>query len=255
MLHLSAINVNMLFLRDTSQSWYLMGVPGVSGSVGETVNFIRAEIQATGATSVVCLGSSMGAFAAILHGTLLRANRCVCFGPQLILAGTARERLLHDLPPAPYAPRLEGVVRHLHTRWCPRLAKLHDAAEPLAIEEVLDLSRLLQRREGPSRIDVHVGEKNPLDLRAARRLERDARGLVPLTLHLYAGRGHNVVTHLRNTGELADILRVVLHAPSSLPTAQQEMGAAVESSASETATVEAAAAEKLRKEEKATVDE
>eukprot|EP00966_Prymnesium_polylepis_P319917 7376333-Prymnesium_polylepis.1 len=210
LLHRSGIDVKMLFLRDTGMLWYTMGVPGVSGSIGETLDFIRSELLATRATTLVCLGSSMGGYAALLHGLLLRAHQIVAFGPQLYLGGHARAAVLRGLAPAPYEARLDGVVGHLRERWSASLARaaLPTASIPLDLDEVLDLSRLLLTRASPAtRIDLHVGGTCAIDLSSARRFERDALGRVPLTTHVHADGTHNVVTQLRDAGRLAAILQ------------------------------------------------
>ncbi len=72
---------NRVLLRDRRNLWYLQGVPGFGASLMETVETLGGLIQAIAPSEVWCVGESMGGYAALLYGILLKADRILSFGP------------------------------------------------------------------------------------------------------------------------------------------------------------------------------
>ena len=81
--------VDRLFLLDTTKQWYQGGVDGY-GSIEETVAKLRSTIDHLGPSSVVTIGTSMGGYAALLFGHLLKANSAIAFCPQTFLSRQLR---------------------------------------------------------------------------------------------------------------------------------------------------------------------
>lgn len=77
----SGRRLNKLLLRDSSQLWYLAGIPGLAQGVDDALAAIRACIAPLEPSHIVTIGQSMGAYAAILYGTLLGAQKTIAFGP------------------------------------------------------------------------------------------------------------------------------------------------------------------------------
>jgi len=105
---LDALPVSRVFVRDSTDRWYNGAVPGLGDTVAEMAETVRAAIGETGATRVVTVGSSMGGYAALLFGGLLRADRVVALSPQTLL-----DRRFPLSPPAdvtPQVPDLRSVV-------------------------------------------------------------------------------------------------------------------------------------------------
>jgi hypothetical protein len=123
---------DVVLVRDLANSWYQMPVPDVPHS-GAMLEMYLAAI-ARRYRRVICLGSSMGGFAAILFGRLIGAHQIIAFGPQTCLIpygpaglddgrfGDRFERIgsldrpwrYDDLSAVPYAA-------HVHTSiYCPR---------------------------------------------------------------------------------------------------------------------------------------
>jgi pimeloyl-ACP methyl ester carboxylesterase len=103
-------DASKLLVRDPADSWYNAGLPGAGDTVEEIAAAIEAELAAMGARRAIAVGSSMGAYAAILFGCLIGAERVVAQSPQTLLD----PGLPHWTPPAGVrlqAPDLGPIVR------------------------------------------------------------------------------------------------------------------------------------------------
>jgi pimeloyl-ACP methyl ester carboxylesterase len=89
------IESTALLVKDPTNNWYNVGIEGVGAHVDEIAQTLRAKI---GSRRVITVGSSMGAYAAILFGCLLGAERCIAFAPQTRLAGKLPLSPPRDVP-------------------------------------------------------------------------------------------------------------------------------------------------------------
>lgn len=89
-------DASKLLVRDPADNWYNTGLPGAGDTVEEIAAAIEAELAAMGVRRAITLGSSMGAYAAILFGCLIGAERVVAQSPQTLLD----PGLPHWTPPA-----------------------------------------------------------------------------------------------------------------------------------------------------------
>jgi len=74
-------NQNVVLLRDTSQTWFLNGCGDQISSSGELVAWLSGYLE--GAVYIkhhYCMGSSMGAFPALVFGHMLKARAVWSFG-------------------------------------------------------------------------------------------------------------------------------------------------------------------------------
>lgn len=71
-----------IFIRDIRKQWYIGGINAVLDSPIKLLDFLKTE---TVGYRIFTVGSSAGGFAAILFGSLLRANRVYAFNAQLNL--------------------------------------------------------------------------------------------------------------------------------------------------------------------------
>lgn len=72
---------NRVLLRDPLDAWYQRGVPGLGGTVAETAEALARRVRAVAPSRVVMIGQSMGAYAALMFGALIGADRVVAFSP------------------------------------------------------------------------------------------------------------------------------------------------------------------------------
>lgn len=84
---------NKIFLNDIDNGWYVHGIPNLGKSVSETASSILKLIKQTNPSEVVFLGPSMGAFGAMLYGSILKPRldeisvSCLSFGGEFVLYG------------------------------------------------------------------------------------------------------------------------------------------------------------------------
>ncbi len=73
----------VLHLNVRENDYYQNGIPGVTRSIEETAAWLDAVRRALGITTLRMIGASMGAYAALLFGDLLDADRVYAFSPVL----------------------------------------------------------------------------------------------------------------------------------------------------------------------------
>ena len=183
-----------LFVRDVMRAWYLRGLGGGEGDDGHTFEgamaLLRREIAAVRPRRVVTIGSSMGAYGAARAALALGAERAIAFSPQVLLEPAARAAA--GLPDdAPFDPLLRGL----------------SAAGAAADFPLVSLVDAVSAADAPAhtRLEVHVGSGAPADVVEAELL-RAAAGDERCTITLHEGRDHNLVTDMRDAGELDALL-------------------------------------------------
>lgn len=78
---LRGLKFNKILVRDVFNSWYHRGVPGLGTDLDEVTATLHTLIDAIRPCRVVTIGQSMGAYAAVMYGMLLGADRIAAFGP------------------------------------------------------------------------------------------------------------------------------------------------------------------------------
>lgn len=78
-------NVDKFFYRDTKQMCYHHGIDNISTNIPTTVAYLRNKLQAY--KRVIFTGTSAGAYAALLYGSLLNVADVIVFNPISILYG------------------------------------------------------------------------------------------------------------------------------------------------------------------------
>ena len=137
-----------------------------------------------GARRLVCTGNSAGGYAALLFGTLLKADVVLCFAPQTVI----------DLP------ALAAMDDH---RWDEQLLALQGALD----SRYTDLAQALAAaRQGATAYEVYFDDTFAVDRMHAERLA----GLEGLALHRLQGGAHGVVREMREAGELDRVLQEAL---------------------------------------------
>lgn len=71
-----------IFVRDIRKQWYLTGINSRINTPDRLLKFLELE---TAGLTVVAVGSSAGGYAAVLYGSLLRAERILSFNGQMEL--------------------------------------------------------------------------------------------------------------------------------------------------------------------------
>ncbi|HHD81375.1 MAG TPA: hypothetical protein ENK99_07310 [Campylobacterales bacterium] len=92
---LSKYQSNKLFIRDDLKTWYNGIIPKVSTSADSMLEYLQPIIEKFSKNDIIFLGSSMGAYAAILFGIKLEIGKVIAFSPQI---GGRRGRKSMDTP-------------------------------------------------------------------------------------------------------------------------------------------------------------
>jgi hypothetical protein len=178
--------IKRLFIRDLRQAWYHQGVRGHGSSIDELADSLAQLIAPYDIERLVVTGTSMGGYAAILFGSLLRADMAIAFAPQTVLDRGV----------------LEAIGDH---RWDRDLDRV--SARGGLDPRWLDLRRALPRsRAGQTRYEVLYDPQLDLDRAHCELLE----GVPGVHLMPREGGGHSIARDMRDHGELEPLLRNAL---------------------------------------------
>lgn len=114
-------SLNLILLRDPHAQWYLRGLPGLGENIEQVAQRLLPLLDKMQAQKIVCVGSGMGAYGALLLAPLLGAHKAVAFSPLSILSAKLAhqwhdQRYLSDLA------RLEQTPQPLACDLLPLLA-------------------------------------------------------------------------------------------------------------------------------------
>ena len=175
---LVGLAVKKLYLRDLDKAWFLRGLRGVTSSVEETAEFLRAEMAAAGASRMILTGYSLGGFAALLYGAMSAANEVHAISPQTFISFWRRWRSGDH-------------------RWRRYVLPLHFSAT----RRFHDLRPWLMRSAADTRLHVYFARNSRLDA-----IHVNYVGDLPqITIHEHAEGSHRLVTVMRESGELRAI--------------------------------------------------
>jgi len=168
------LDVNKIYIRDLSQTWYHAGIYGITEDIDETAAFLKKIINESGSERVVVFGNSMGGYAAILFGVLIRADIVHAFVPQTFINNLfyviSRDKLLFTQNNFP----------------C----------------EYFDLKEVIQNHNSLPDINIYYDEFSEMDRIHAMHLST----LNNVKLHQYRDGQHSLVRLLRDSGELNKII-------------------------------------------------
>lgn len=179
---LASAPASKLFLRDPTNCWYLGGLEGVGAGVEGLRDALRRRIDESGARRVRCVGASMGGFAALLYGALLRVDGVCAIAPHVFL-DPARRDDVRDV-------RWRVAMRRVHTQHI--LSRRYWSAD-----------RVIERECPGLRIDLYFGKSTPMEAAhaaALRKLRNVSVNALP------APRGASLLKLLREQGRLAQAL-------------------------------------------------
>jgi len=72
---------NLLYVRVPTNNWYQNGIPGIADNHVDTIEAIKNFVSELGIKEVFTCGSSMGAYGALLYGSILNCN-VLAFSPE-----------------------------------------------------------------------------------------------------------------------------------------------------------------------------
>ena len=174
------LGYNRILLRDPHRMYYHYGVDRARRDWPSLIAYLRREIDRQQPKKVLCVGTSVGAYAAIVAGHHLGADFVHAFSPPTKI-GFDRESMRE--------------ARHRVSRW--RMSK-----STRVYREVLDLVPMLSRYNGKSRYFVHYGAGHEIDVRAVSRVA----GLPGVTTLGYQCDAHAIAIYLAKRRFLGHVL-------------------------------------------------
>jgi len=187
----SELEAKRVFVRDLNQAAYHRDLPGMPGGVDGIVRYLKRVISEHHIRRTVIAGNSLGGYAALLVGSLLGADEVLAFSPYTFIGPVAR-LLSGDTRVARVAIR---ALLSRNARW-----------------RYFDLAGVYASEENPPECEIYYcdqGTQGRLDALHATRMAR----FPSIHLHIRNEGGHDLVKHLRDVGELADILRAAMRRP------------------------------------------
>ena len=168
------LDVNKIYLRDLSQTWYHSGLPGISKNIDETASFLKGKIDESGADKVVVVGNSMGGYAAIIFGILIKADIVHAFSPHTFIKDAN-------------FIRSKEQIRNVHNNF---------------YNKYFDLYEVMKLHNNLGEFNIYYDSKDKIDKKHAMHLNSSQN----ITLHSFRGGGHCLIKVLRDSGELQNIV-------------------------------------------------
>lgn len=169
------IKVQKLYVRDLYQAWYQKGIPDIPRGLYGAIQALRKIFY--NCDRVVTCGNSMGGFAAMLFGGRAGVRKVLAFSPQVCITKGWREA--------------NGETRW--TKFMNRVDKAQGGCRDV---------RGAVKQAVLTDFSVWYSSNFELDRKHAALL----RGYKNVTLYPIKATGHNIVRHLRDTGELVKII-------------------------------------------------
>jgi len=178
------LNYSRIMMRDESGTFYLKGIPGIAPGFEALLQRLQADIKQLAPDFLMVLGTSGGAYAAILFGHLLKADLVHAFSPFTNLD-----------------PRQDLSKWHEYS-------KLFDAKDRIAslpenLGKYLDLRQVLAQGNGKTRFNLHVCAKSPWDMERAMYL----RGEPQVSIHTFPCDHHLVAIFLAKARILESLVQ------------------------------------------------
>jgi hypothetical protein len=178
--------VKRLFVRDLRQAWYHRGVPRHGARLKDVADYLGRLIAEHDPQRVVMTGVSAGGYAALVFGTIMRADVVLAISPQTVIDPEV----------------LAALDDHRWDAWAEALTAAHALDRDWA-----DLREALPAAgNSGTRYEVYFAESDPLDKLHAERLG----GLPRVKLFRFGRGGHFVVREMRASGALDNVLRRAL---------------------------------------------
>ena len=164
------IPTHRIFLNNGSNAWYQGGIPQFARDFDNCSRMIDAWACALQASEICCVGTSMGGYGAVLHGTILGA-RVLAFSTDHVIGAQGS-----------------------------RSAQYYDGPNPVPRP---DLAAAITAAASGFSLQLIVGERDAVDLLSAARL----KGLESVAVRSVVGADHYVPSCLSRRGHLNRLLQ------------------------------------------------
>ena len=90
---LESFDVEQVFFKDFFQCWYQKGLLSYTDNLIDTIEWLKNFKKENGHEKVITVGTSAGAYAAIVFGVAIKARKIIAFGPQTKIETKIKNRL------------------------------------------------------------------------------------------------------------------------------------------------------------------
>lgn len=182
------VDCHLLFIKDTKQCWYHNGARGLGKNINELKNNIINKIKTINYSKILTIGCSMGGYASLLIGKLIKADIILAFSPQTFIDQKNRNK-------------------YNDKRWIQQIKKVHSNFN----NTYFDLVKI--NFNNINKVHIIYGKNNMLDKIHSERLNINNKfntskfigNKSKIIIQAYDG-GHNIVKKLRNNGLLIKII-------------------------------------------------
>ncbi|ASP55461.1 tetratricopeptide repeat protein [Sinorhizobium meliloti] len=191
------LRINKLHIKDrTGQSWFHDGVEGISCDLQSTADALSSFVKGGRFKRVTCIGASMGGYAALLFGALLKVDRAVAFSPQIVFHERWPYTPSPDVPVRDFVlPGLVGAASRTQFHIISS-SELHDVYQASLIAKHKNV-----------RVDVIEWDHNTLrKVKTAMSISKFITGLIARERH--AAKRHDV-SHVIGNMPSGDVFQVL----------------------------------------------
>lgn len=178
-------NIKACFVKDIKNRWYLDGIEGLHDPYTVFVELSKIRSNAK-VKYVVCVGNSMGGFAALWYGAWLGANLIHAFVPQV----TVDRKVIPDYRWDRSWNEIDELY-HLNALLYPQMRDLGEGLKPYATKD--------------QHYVLHFGTESQLDRQHANHFLSQIDGRTNIQLRSYPG-DHRLVRSLKEDGHLRRLL-------------------------------------------------
>jgi hypothetical protein len=183
---ISAIQCDKIYIRDFEQAWYHKGISKEINSIDELEKLLNNILSKNNYKKICFIGNSMGAYAAILLGTILDVDNILAFAPQSFIDKSNR-------------------LINFDFRWKKQISSIYKYKKRKKI--FFDLKKHLLNSTYKTNINIYYSPFYKLDKIHSERLQNNKN----IFLHTISEGGHNIVKTIRDNGELSSIITECLH--------------------------------------------
>jgi hypothetical protein len=193
--------INKIYVRDRTSSWYQNGIPGLGSRVPDVAMNLNSIVHHLRPNRIITIGQSMGAYAALLFGLLLRVDQIVTFGGLSAIDARLTETWNDHRYLSTFKQMQQVATPHQYLDLVPLLRD----------ETIHGFRPTIDAYFGTFPSDVRLGSELALNEGTvhvdALHAERIAAAYPNCRLYPHPNVGHLIAQHLVNEGKMDSVLR------------------------------------------------
>lgn len=179
-------NTDKIILRDLDSAWHHFGIRGISNDIFGTIAFLKEKIAEKKYDKIICAGIFAGGYAALLVGSIIRADEILAFSPPTFF--DQKNRSEYD-----------------DNRWAGQVARIQECASGIHS----DLRKVLESSlSDQTVIHIYACEKDPLSKLHADHLS----SFKAIRFHFPDEKDKGIEKYLKEPGTVTGIVNSALSA-------------------------------------------